>query len=73
MAIKKIGAHPLVVAVAFGLLGPEMLDSLPSSEESLVGWGSSEDLESREATSVDAEEFARVERAWLEARDLTVG
>jgi len=72
MSVRKVAAHPLVVAVAFGLLGPEMLEPLPMSSDDADISSCEEDGLLPEITSVDPEEFARVEREWQAARDLTV-
>lgn len=71
MPVTKFAAHPLVVAVALGLLTPDALSEAveePSRHESahrvdLAG----EPVEVRE---IDAAEFARVEQEWVVARDL---
>ncbi len=56
----KIAAHPLMVAVALGLLGPGVLESADDRK------GASVTLET--ATPPDAAEIARAERLWREAR-----
>ena len=63
MSGMKFGAHPMVVAVAMGLLGPAML-----FEESDERATCSPVLDEEEAP--DAEEFARVEHLWHEVRSL---
>ena len=61
MSQLKLGAHPLVVAVALGLLGPSALVE-------------DERTTTRPALSVELDEpsdaeFARVEALWATARD----
>lgn len=66
MSAIKVGAHPLVVAVAMGLLGPgavlEERRPAPRSSESSRNQLQLDD----EAPS--AEDFARVEDLWHEVR-----
>lgn len=76
----KVAAHPLVVAAALGLLGPEALEGLGEEEEApCVGCSSEDssnppdDLGRVEQTlfTVEApsnEEMARVEDAWRKLR-----
>jgi hypothetical protein len=68
MAGIKVGAHPMVVAVAMGLLGPgALLDESPRAER--AGTTAPEpDQAPVEAEQVSAEEFARVESLWHEVR-----
>ena len=55
----KVVAHPLMVAVAFGLLGPSALEAAPVEKASTEVNGA----------SLDPEEVARAERLWVAARD----
>ncbi len=78
MSVQRMAAHPLVVAVALGLLGPDALTTLPDAparegrtEESLEGFGLDDGL-TEAPRDIDPEDFARVEREWYEARDLKV-
>lgn len=78
----KIGAHPLLVAVALGLLGPNALAREREEDELLPDGGlrfvdaAPDELvvPGFEADRMDegasAEEFARVEAEWLAVRDL---
>lgn len=54
----KISAHPLMVAVALGLLGPGALEDSARRTEA-----------TSEITSIDRDEIERAERLWVEARD----
>lgn len=63
MAGIKVGAHPLVVAVAMGLLGPgAVLDEF----EGRPGHIQAEADEEEEPPT--AEDFARIEDLWYEVR-----
>lgn len=82
--MKGVRTHPLIVAVAMGLLAPVALEVLPSDEawdvfgESNEGGGNegggarADSAGGRSETGaqpeVEAAEFAAVERAWHEAR-----
>jgi hypothetical protein len=74
MAVTRFAAHPLVVAVALGLLGPRALEEVDD------GMDDGDLREERDAHTLDlstlpepdAAEFERVEQAWLAARDLIV-
>ena len=79
VSIARFAAHPLVVAVALGLLGAHAIDA--ESEEDTVRDGGGDatpdvvptDASDRfEVRSIDAAELARVEQEWLAARDLIV-
>lgn len=71
----KIDAHPLVVAVALGLLGPGVLmERGEEGDDPFTGCGGSEDpcsddrdtrLEWEPGETPDPEEFHRVEIEWL--------
>ena len=67
----KIVAHPLIVAVALGLLGPTALESETESSDERPGiepdlhTGASSLLSS---ASPSAEDFERVQLEWEEAR-----
>lgn len=56
----KLSAHPVMVAVALGFLGPAALDRSASSAAP---------AEEEIRTSVERHELARVEQLWIEARD----
>lgn len=72
----KIGAHPLVVAVALGLLAPGAL----ADEEEDVNVETKRSVHHQldepvdrlmaEAQPVSADDYARVAAEWHEARDL---
>lgn len=65
----RIAVHPLVVAAAFGLLGPAaMADDLDDGEFLSVDDGSSTPGD----VVVDPAEFARVEAEWFAVRGLKV-
>lgn len=69
MSAIKVGAHPLVVAVAMGLLGPgAVLDERRSDPRSEATFDllEAEGLELEEIPS--DEDFARVEDLWHEVR-----
>lgn len=77
-----MAAHPLVVAVALGLLAPDALSTLPSphpqrrleesssdsTERDLLEFGLGDLEEEPTGRDIDPEELARVEREWYEAR-----
>jgi hypothetical protein len=78
-----MAAHPLVVAVALGLLAPDALSTLPnpapqrrleesssndSPERDLLEFGLGDLEEEPTGRDIDPEELARVEREWYEAR-----
>ena len=67
--MKGVCTHPLIVAVAMGLLSHEALDALPSDEtdDEVRAWaqGLAFELEAVEAPTA---KFAAVEVAWREAR-----
>ena len=63
MAGIKVGAHPLVVAVAMGLLGPGAV--LDEREEREHVRGALVDAPEEEPS---AEDFARIEDLWYEVR-----
>lgn len=67
MAGFKMGAHPLVVAVAMGLLGPGAV--LDEGQERSVQSALGHQLEDLEDVPT-AEDFARVEDLWHEVREL---
>lgn len=75
MAVQRFVAHPLVVAVALGLLTPAALEEdldahdrkTPRTTETVDVGGVP--VAVRE---IDPDEQARVEREWQVARDLTV-
>ncbi len=60
----KVAAHPLVVAVALGLLGPSALEELAPAKPATPSV-----LELTEADAPDAEQIARVAEAFQVARD----
>jgi hypothetical protein len=68
----KLDAHPLVVAVALGLLGPAALASEDEDEgaahASSPPEGSTTETEWSPGPPPDADEFHRVEIEWLKAR-----
>ena len=72
----RIAAHPLVVAVAMGLLAPSALESLPetpvASAPDDLPQADVDDIASELASvdlpSIDPDEFARVEAEWLAVR-----
>ncbi len=70
----KVVAHPLIVAVALGLLGPTALESDDLVDQATVTPDlvpPSELAPSSEITSADApnaEDFERVQLEWEEAR-----
>lgn len=69
MAGFKMGAHPLVVAVAMGLLGPgAVLDE--GQERSMMKSELSGHLLDTPDEVPTAEDFARVEDQWHEVREL---
>ena len=61
----KVAAHPMVVAVALGLLGPEALDE-DSDDPRPAAEGSTQALGVADPPS--EAEFQRVEGLWLAAR-----
>lgn len=72
----KVAAHPMVVAVALGLLGPTALaeeerrERTPECSDCGSDAREAAVLEMSElAPSVDEGEWHRVEQAWLEARE----
>lgn len=66
----RIAVHPLVVAAAFGLLGPAaMADDLDDGEFLSVDEG--DDAPARDVV-VDPAEYARVEAEWFAVRGLKV-
>lgn len=72
----KIAAHPLVVAAAFGLLGPVALEEREDDCEApkatvCEDCDCERSVESSPlalAPTIDSDELARAEAAWLEAR-----
>lgn len=67
MAGIKFGAHPMVVAVAMGLLGPgALLDESNDDHDGGLFGASTQDLEDLETPSAD--DFARVEDLWHSVR-----
>jgi hypothetical protein len=66
MAGIKIGAHPMVVAVAMGLLGPSVL--FDESDENEAAPTSTSPITEEAPEAPTAEEFARVENLWHEVR-----
>ncbi len=70
----KFGAHPLVVAVALGLLAPGALATEDESDERAPAASLTEDDEPLDsllaAPAPEAEEYARVADEWREARQL---
>jgi hypothetical protein len=71
MASARIAAHPLVVAMAFGLIGPAAIAAEDESEASTItadddAFFSVVD----EPSAIDPDDFARVEREWLAVRNL---
>jgi hypothetical protein len=70
----RIAAHPLVVAAAFGLLGPAaMADDLEDTEFLIVDGAESSSLaDAPKDVVIDAAEFARVEAEWFAVRGLKV-
>ncbi len=76
MSAVKVGAHPLVVAVAMGLLGPSALmeiderdDTRKSTSATSVSGGLFDAGPSSEVPEPPSEdEFARVEHLWHEVR-----
>lgn len=64
---RKFVEHPLVVAVAMGLLAPV---ALPGDEESLPAPSTfqASTIQAAEAEEPTAEEFARVEDLWYQVR-----
>jgi hypothetical protein len=82
VSVQRMAAHPLVVAVALGLLGPDALSTLPNPqpqrrleergetepERDLLAFGLGDLEEEPTGREIDPDEFARVEREWYEAR-----
>lgn len=76
MPVARIGVHPLVVAVAFGLIGPAAVaedeeDALPvedTADEPLAAAAAPP----VDARAIDPAEFARVEAEWFAVRGLKV-
>lgn len=70
MSAVKVGAHPLVVAVAMGLLGPSALTEIEHEDQSATFSGGMFEVEAEaevpEPPSDD--EFARIENLWHEVR-----
>lgn len=70
MSQARIAAHPLVVAMAFGLLGPAALaDDDTEAPAPLIDdaeLGALPDVPS----AIDPDDFARVEREWLAVRGI---
>lgn len=64
----KFAAHPLVVAVALGLLDPSVLDT--EMREKSAPTGPAEEDDSRLPDPPTAEDFARVELEWQSVREL---
>ncbi|MCB9672559.1 MAG: hypothetical protein H6734_23990 [Alphaproteobacteria bacterium] len=72
MAGIKVGAHPLIVAVAMGLLGPGAVAS-EREERGDRSLGFALDVPEDDAQDFEtptAEDFARVEDLWHEVREL---
>ena len=69
----KIVAHPLIVAVALGLLGPTALESDAKLADDRLGAepGANTDLlaSSLTADAPSAEDYERVQLEWEEARN----
>lgn len=61
----RFAAHPLVVAAAFGLLGPAALAQDEETDEILP-------LAPEPAPAYDEAEFARVEAEWFKVRGLRI-
>ncbi len=70
----KIGAHPLIVAVALGMLAPaalateDALDARPATSTSFTEADGPVDHLLTQAEAPAAEEYARVADEWREAR-----
>jgi hypothetical protein len=71
MSAVKVGAHPLVVAVAMGLLAPSTLTEIDDGDALNVSV-TDDDFEATQAADVpeppSSDEFARVENLWHEVR-----
>jgi hypothetical protein len=62
----KIAAHPLVVAVALGLVDPQVL----ATEDERIPRGASSTERSLDLDEPEPSEFARIEAEWQQVRDL---
>lgn len=76
MSNARVAAHPLIVAMAFGLLGPAALaddevDATAAPSTSLDEATTDASLAAAVPEAIDADDFARVEREWLAVRNLT--
>ena len=70
MSVARFAAHPLVVAVALGLLAPPILadgDDTPARDDGSELPAAAPEVA---APAIDPAELARVEREWLAVRDL---
>lgn len=63
----RFAAHPLVVAVAFGLLGPAAV----ADDDLDLGEADASALDG-DSDAIDPAEYARVEAEWLAVRGLPV-
>ncbi|MCB9675144.1 MAG: hypothetical protein H6737_08500 [Alphaproteobacteria bacterium] len=68
MAGIKVGAHPMVVAVAMGLLGPGALFDESDELENDRTSSSARENDEQIPEPPSAEEFARVEDLWHTVR-----
>lgn len=68
MAGIKFGAHPMVVAVAMGLLGPGALLDEGNEDPLMPAMPGSSAHEIEDLDAPTADEFARVEDLWHSVR-----
>lgn len=69
MSAVKVGAHPLVVAVAMGLLGPSLLTEIDEDDALSVSVEDDTDTHAADVPEPpSSDEFARVENLWHEVR-----
>jgi hypothetical protein len=71
--VTRIVAHPMVVAVAMGLLGPDALASMPEAPRGVLPAHPDDAaadlvLQSSVLGEVTPDEIARVEREWFDLR-----
>ena len=68
MSAVKVGAHPMLVAVAMGLLGPGALVEDEESADSLFSIEAPSDPIEPDPEPTSPEDFARIEDLWYEVR-----